>query len=106
MFLLGGTLALNELRIDSGEWRHLNKLLIEDLSESPVPINNINRNINSIILNTGSSNLLSSTVNSNEDELRESLVDTTLSIVKMLFQCFIILIIFARQGQTPNSTTS
>ncbi|OUM62948.1 hypothetical protein PIROE2DRAFT_10637 [Piromyces sp. E2] len=37
-----------------------------------------------------SSNLLSSTGNSNEDELRESLVDTTLSILKMLLQCFII----------------
>ncbi|OUM67198.1 hypothetical protein PIROE2DRAFT_24289, partial [Piromyces sp. E2] len=37
MFLLGGTLDLNELRIDSGERRHLNKLLIEGLSESPVP---------------------------------------------------------------------
>ncbi|OUM64609.1 hypothetical protein PIROE2DRAFT_8524 [Piromyces sp. E2] len=49
----------------SGERRYLNKLLIEGLSESPVP------NINSIIPNTGSSNLLSSTVNSNEDELRE-----------------------------------
>ncbi|OUM66429.1 hypothetical protein PIROE2DRAFT_29096, partial [Piromyces sp. E2] len=29
MFLLSRTLALNELRIDSGERRHLNKLLIE-----------------------------------------------------------------------------
>ncbi|OUM63917.1 hypothetical protein PIROE2DRAFT_67358, partial [Piromyces sp. E2] len=47
-----------------------------------------------------------STGNSNEDELRESLVDITLSILKILFQCFIILIIFVRQGQTPNSTTS
>ncbi|OUM66911.1 hypothetical protein PIROE2DRAFT_67077, partial [Piromyces sp. E2] len=56
--------------------------------------NNIDGNINSIIPNTGSSNLLSSTGNSNEDELRESLVDTTLSILKMLFQCFIILITF------------
>ncbi|OUM64716.1 hypothetical protein PIROE2DRAFT_27796, partial [Piromyces sp. E2] len=37
MFLLGGTLALNELRIDSGERRHLNKLLIEGFSESSVP---------------------------------------------------------------------
>ncbi|OUM68887.1 hypothetical protein PIROE2DRAFT_66885, partial [Piromyces sp. E2] len=126
MFLLGGTLALNELRIDSGERRHLNKLLIEGFSESPVPyivgfaefltnaipiisssfellfdkyckipittrsvdvvpighiFNNIDININNIITNTGSSNLLSSTGNSNEDELRESLVDTTLSIL-------------------------
>ncbi|OUM56761.1 hypothetical protein PIROE2DRAFT_25256, partial [Piromyces sp. E2] len=32
MFLLGGTLALNELRIR----RHLNKLLIEGFSESSV----------------------------------------------------------------------
>ncbi|OUM65626.1 hypothetical protein PIROE2DRAFT_7291 [Piromyces sp. E2] len=86
-------LALNELRIDSGERRHLNKLLIEGFSESPVPFNNIDRNINSIIPNTGSSNLLSSTGNSNEDGLRESSVDTTLSILKM-------------QGLTPDSTTS
>ncbi|OUM69601.1 hypothetical protein PIROE2DRAFT_2469, partial [Piromyces sp. E2] len=65
--------------------------------------NNINKNINNTIPNTGSFNLLSSTVNSNKDELRESLVDTTLSILKMLLQCFIILIILARQGQTPTS---
>ncbi|OUM66912.1 hypothetical protein PIROE2DRAFT_22263, partial [Piromyces sp. E2] len=37
MFLHGGTLALNELRIDSGERRYLNKLLIEGFSESSVP---------------------------------------------------------------------
>ena len=37
MFLLGGTLALNELHIDSGEQRQLNKHLIEGVSESSVP---------------------------------------------------------------------
>ena len=36
-FLLGGTLAFNELRIDSGEQRHLNELLYEGSSGSPVP---------------------------------------------------------------------
>ena len=36
MFLPGGTLALNELHIDSEEQRLLNKLLIEGVSESPV----------------------------------------------------------------------
>ena len=36
-FLLGGTLAFDELRIDSGEQRHLNDLLYEGSSESTVP---------------------------------------------------------------------
>ena len=37
MFLLGGTLALNELHFDSGEQRQLNELLFKGSSESPVP---------------------------------------------------------------------
>jgi len=37
MFLLGGTLALNELHIDSGEQRQLYDHLIESESESAVP---------------------------------------------------------------------
>jgi len=37
LFLLGGTLALNELHIDSGEQRQLNELLFKSSSESPVP---------------------------------------------------------------------
>ncbi|OUM69375.1 hypothetical protein PIROE2DRAFT_2672 [Piromyces sp. E2] len=107
IFLLGGTLDLNELRIDSGERRHLNKLLIEGLSESPVPyIVGFVEFLTNTIPIIRSSNLLSSSVNSNEDELKERLVDNTLSILKMLLQCFIILIILARKGLTPNITTS
>ena len=37
MFLLGGTLTLNDLHIDREEQRLLNKLLIEGVSESSVP---------------------------------------------------------------------
>jgi len=37
MFLLGGTLALNELHFDRGKQRQLNELLFKGLSESPVP---------------------------------------------------------------------
>jgi len=37
MFLLGRTLALNELEFDSGEQRHLNELLTQSSSESTVP---------------------------------------------------------------------
>ena len=37
LFLLGGTLALNELYFDSGEQRQLNELLFKGSSESPVP---------------------------------------------------------------------
>jgi hypothetical protein len=37
MFLLGGTLALNELHFDSGKQRKLNELLFKGSSESPVP---------------------------------------------------------------------
>jgi len=153
MFLLGGTLALNELHIDSGEQRQLFKLLIEGVSESSVPYivgfaefltntipiisssfellfdkyckipittrsvdvvpighrhNIINSNINSVTPNTGSSNLQSislSTDISNNDELRESLVDTTLSILKMLLLCFIILLSLSKVN-TPYSTQS
>ena len=37
LFLLGGTLVLNELHFDIGEQRHLNELLFKGSSESPVP---------------------------------------------------------------------
>ena len=37
MFLLGGTLVLNELHFDSGKQRQLNELLFKGSSESPVP---------------------------------------------------------------------
>jgi len=37
LFLLGGTLVLNELHFDSGEQRQLNELLFKGSSESPVP---------------------------------------------------------------------
>ena len=37
MFLLGGTLALNELYFDNGELRQLNVLLFKGSSKSPVP---------------------------------------------------------------------
>ena len=37
LFLLGGTLVLNELHLDSGEQRHLNELLFKGSSESLVP---------------------------------------------------------------------
>jgi len=56
-------------------------------------------NINRIIPNTWSSNLppISPVIyNGNNDELRESLVDTSLSILKMLLLCFIILLLFGR----------
>ena len=139
MFLLGGTLALNELHIDSGEQRQLYNHLIEGESEFSVPYvvglakfftktipiisssfellfdkyckipittRSVDvvpighrHNTNRIIPNTGSSNLPSispATENGNIDELRESLVDTTLSILKMLLLCFIILFLFGR----------
>ena len=38
MFLLGGTLALDELHIDVGERRHLTELLIKSSAESSVPV--------------------------------------------------------------------
>ena len=37
LFLLGGTLALNELHFDRGEQRQLNELLFKGSFESPVP---------------------------------------------------------------------
>jgi len=37
LFLLGGTLALNELHFDSEEQRQLNELLFKGSSASPVP---------------------------------------------------------------------
>ncbi|KAG4099294.1 hypothetical protein H8356DRAFT_1343995 [Neocallimastix lanati (nom. inval.)] len=37
LFLLGGTLVLNELHFDSNEQRQLNELLFKGSSESPVP---------------------------------------------------------------------
>jgi len=37
MFLLGGTLTLNELQFDSGEQRHLTELLTQSSSDSTVP---------------------------------------------------------------------
>jgi len=39
LYLLGGTLVLNELHFDSGEQRQLNELLFKGSSESPVPKN-------------------------------------------------------------------
>ncbi|KAG4100097.1 hypothetical protein H8356DRAFT_1422944 [Neocallimastix lanati (nom. inval.)] len=39
LYLLGGTLVLNELHFDSGEQRRLNELLFKGSSESPVPKN-------------------------------------------------------------------
>ena len=37
LFLLGGTLALNELHFNSGEQRQLNELFFKGSSESPAP---------------------------------------------------------------------
>ena len=121
MFLLDGTLALNELHFDRGEQRQLNELLFKGLSESPVPkivglaefltsaipiisssfellfdryckISNLTKSVDVVLIrhndNTGSSSIstegesrLNSSIN---DESGESLVDTTLSILKML----------------------
>ncbi|KAG4083250.1 hypothetical protein H8356DRAFT_1382087 [Neocallimastix lanati (nom. inval.)] len=112
LFLLGGTLVLNELHFDSGEQRQLNELLFKGSSELPVPkdsmpiisssfellfdryckIPNLSKSVNVILIrhneNTGSASI------STKDESRpsssinyesgESLVDTTLSILKML----------------------
>ena len=125
LFLLGGTLALNELHFDS---KQFNELLFKGSSESPVPkimglaefltsaipiisssfellfdryskIPNLTKRVDVVLIrhtdNTGSSSIstkgecrLSSSIN---DESGESLVDTTLSILKMLLLCFIIL---------------
>ena len=38
LFLLGGTLVLNELHFDSGEQRQLNELLFKGSSESQSPV--------------------------------------------------------------------
>ncbi|KAG4087309.1 hypothetical protein H8356DRAFT_1433819 [Neocallimastix lanati (nom. inval.)] len=121
LFLLGGTLVLNELHFDSGEQRQLNELLFKGSSESPVPkivglaefltsaipiisssfellfdryckIPNLSKSVDVVPIrhndNTGSSSIStmdescpSSSIN---DESGESLVDTTLSILKML----------------------
>ena len=142
MFLLGGTLAFNELHIDDGERRHLTELLIKSSAESSVPYlvgladfltksipvisssfkllfdkyckittrsvdvvpirhrsNVINSNINNNILDTGPSNSLTHSSISNEDRLGESLVDTTLSILKMLLLSFIFISFF---NSTPS----
>ena len=141
MFLLGGTLALNELHFDSGEQRHLNELLFKGSSSSPVPkivglaefltsavpiisssfellfdryckIPNLTKSVDVVLIrhndNTGSSSSstkgesrLSSSIN---DDSGESLVDTTLSILKMLLLSFIILLC-GRKGKFPHSTT-
>ncbi len=142
MFLLGGTLALDELHIDVGERRRLTELLIKSSAESSVPYlvgladfltksipvisssfkllfdkyckittrsvdvvpirhrsNVINSNINNNILDTGPSNSLTHSSLSNEDRLGESLVDTTLSILKMLLLSFIFISFF---NSTPS----
>ncbi len=148
MFLLGGTLALNELHFDSGEQRHLNELLTRSSSESTVPYlvglaeflsktipiisssfellfdkyrliqtrsvdvvpighrNNVTySSINNNVLNTRSPNsIISSTDNTGDsivDDLRESLVDTTLSILQMLLLSFIFSYLI-RMGLTPD----
>jgi len=140
MFLLGGTLALNELHFDSGEQRQLNELLFKGSSESPVPkivglaefltsaipiisssfellfdryckISNLTKSVDVVLIrhndNTGSSSIstegesrLNSSIN---DESGESLVDTTLSILKMLLLSFITFL-FVRKGKFPHST--
>ena len=140
-FLLGGTLALNELHFDRGEQRQLNELLFKGSSESPVPkivgladfltstipiisssfellfdryckIPNLTKSVDVLLIrhnnNTESSSIStkseshpSSLIN---DESGESLVDTTLSILKMLLLSFIIFL-FVRKGEFPHSTT-
>ena len=139
MFLLGGTLVLNELHFDSGEQRQLNELLFKGSSESqsPVPkivglaefltsaipiisssfellfdryckIPNLSKSVDVVLIrhndNTGSSFIstksesrLSSSVN---DESGESLVDTTLSILKILL-LGLITFLFVRKGKIP-----
>jgi len=137
LFLLGGTLVLNELHFDSGEQRHLNELLFKGSSESPVPkivglaefltsaipiisssfellfdryckIPNLSKSVDVVLIrhndNTGSASIStkdescpSSSIN---DESRESLMDTTLSILKMLLLGFISFL-FVRKGKIP-----
>jgi len=141
LFLLGGTLALNELHFDSGEQRQLNELLFKGSSESPVPkivglvefltsaipiisssfellfdryckIPNLSKSVDVVLIrhndNTGSSSIStkgeSRLSNSINDESGKSLVDTTLSILKMLFLGFIIFL-FIRKGKFQHSTT-
>jgi len=131
LFLLGGTLVLNELHFDSGEQRQLNELLFKGSSESPflkivglaefltraIPIisssfellfdryckiPNLTKSVDVVLIrhndNTGSSSIStkgeshpSSSIN---DESGESLVDTTLSILKMLLLSFISFFIY------------
>jgi hypothetical protein len=137
LFLLGGTLVLNELHFDSGEQRHLNELLFKGSSESPVPkivglaefltnaipiisssfellfdryckISNLTKSVDVVLIrhneNTGLSSITtkgdsrpSSSIN---DESGESLVDTTLSILRMLLLNFISFL-FDRKGKIP-----
>jgi len=137
LFLLGGTLVLNELHFDSGEQRQLNELLFKGSSESPVPkivglaefltraipiisssfellfdryckIPNLSKSVDVVLIrhndNTGSASIStkdesrpSSSIN---DESGESLVDTTLSILKMLLLGFISFL-FVRKGKIP-----
>ena len=147
MFLLGGTLALNELQFDSGEQRHLNELLTQSSSESTVPYlvglaeflsktipiisssfellfdkycliqtrsvdvvpiehrsNVTYSSINDNVPNTRSPNSIISGIDSTDDSivdnLRKSLVDTTLSILQMLLLSFIFSYLI-RIGLTP-----
>ena len=144
MFLLGGTLVLNELHFDSGEQRQLNELLFKGSSESqsPVPkivglaefltsaipiisssfellfdryckIPNLSKSVDVVLIrhndNTGSSSISTKWMKSRpsssiDDESGESLVDTTLSILKMLLLDFIFIFIFflfVRKGKIP-----
>jgi len=141
LFLLGGTLVLNELHFDSGEQRQLNELFFKGSSESPVPkivdltefltsaipiisssfellfdryskLPNLTKSVDVVLIrhndNTISSSIsmkgesrLSCSVN---NESGESLVDTTLSILKMLLLGFIIFLL-VRKGKFPHSTT-
>jgi hypothetical protein len=142
LFLLGGTLALNELHFNSGEQRQLNELFFKGSSESPAPkivgltefltsaipilsssfelllnryfkIPNLIKSVDVILIrhndNTEPSSIstnceshLSSSIN---DESRESLVDPTLSVLKMLLLGFIIFFLFVRKGKFLHSTT-
>jgi len=137
LFLLGGTLALNELHFDSGEQRQLNELLFKGSSESPVPkivgltkfltsaipiisssfellfdknskLPNLTKSIDVVLIkhndNTGSSSIStkgeSRPTCSINGESGESLVDTTLSILKMLLLGFAYFFI-CMEGKIP-----
>jgi len=137
LFLLGGTLVLNELHFDSGEQRQLNELLFQGPSESPVPkivglaefltraipiissslellfdryykIPNLTKSVDVVLIrhndNTGSSSIStkgeSRPSGSINDESGESLVDITLSILKILLLGFISFL-FVRKGKIP-----